>query len=185
MKKVFAILLVMAVAVVGLFAANDGATVNLIYNIEAETGFRVVAAGGASTVNSYATAKAVSDDDLGDVTISVAGQAIKDVVAYSNKSTGSYTIKIKGSAFQLGNSDSASASRRFGYVILKDGETLLQVAPDKTVAAPSDAVKLFVLNGGNGQAFEKATLSCDIANDASNKESGNYTAVLTFNIVTV
>ena len=183
MKKVLAILLVMAVAVVGLFAANDGATVNLLYAVNNNTGFKIVAANGAAGVSSFATAKNLGSDDLANVPINgTSSQAIKDVVAFSNKKNIDYTITFKGSAFQLGNSDSATASERFGYTIT-GGQNTLTVAASATTAAPSAAVNLLVLDCSQGPNYAKASLFCDIDDDADEKAVGSYTAVLTFNVV--
>lgn len=184
MKKVFAILLVMAVAVVGLFAASDNDTVNLLYTINDNTGFRILAAGGAADVNSFATAKNLGSDNTSDFTITqVETQAIKDVVAFSNKKGTTYKITLKGSAFQLGNSDSAAASERFGYAIT-GGQNTLTVDASATKAAPQAAVEILVVDLSQGPNYAKASLSCDIDNDAPNKAVGSYTAVLTFNVVT-
>lgn len=184
MKKVLAILLVLVVAMVSVFAANDGDTVNLLYNINDNTGFRIVAAGGASGVSSFATAKNIGSDDKSDFTITqVETQAIKDVVAFSNKKGTTYKITLKGSAFQLGNNDSAAASERFGYAIT-GGENTLTVDASATKASPQAAVEILVLDLSGGPNYAKAALSCDIDDDAPNKAVGSYTAVLTFNVVT-
>ena len=185
MKKTIAILLVLVIGMVGVFAETEK-TLELTTTVKQLTGFKVTQeAIGDGDKHNFSKFTALDERTTVEVSTNSTGDlSATAFLTVANNSTTSFSVGVKGVEMTSTDQDPTSSKIQYTY---KVGSDVARASLTTSALEDANFVEALKVTGTieNGMQIESAAITVVVdSNDYNSAAAGNYAGTLYFNITT-